>query len=382
MFEDIRPYHDDEVATVIEKLINEKGLQTSIALFKVPTLYKIFPNLCRFLVKLSLKFSLKRFNKINDIQLEVAKYLHRLVKESSKGVSFSGLKEIESDKPILFISNHRDIILDCALVNLALYKCDKNTVEFAVGDNLLDQPWVSDLMRLNKSFIVKRSEKTKRAMLNASKQLSSYIHHALTENSQHIWIAQKEGRAKDGIDKTNAALISMLLLNKPKTTPIKEYLETLNIIPISISYEYDPCDKDKAIELAEIDATGSYQKAEDEDFRSITQGLIGEKGQIHIEFGAPIQGDYEDSKAIAKAIDEQIISHYKLYDSNLAAYDILQGNDISLEQAQIMNARMQGLSDEQKQWLLTMYANPVKAKKELPEHLSNVENVNKNIQAI
>lgn len=362
MFEDIRPYRDDEVSAVIERLINDKGLLTSIALFKIPRLYRLLPRISIAIVKISLKFGIKRFKTIDQIQLEVAKYLNRLVKSTSKGVTFNGLKEIKTDKPILFISNHRDIILDCALVNLALYECDMNTVEFAVGNNLLKQPFVYDLMRLNKSFIVKRDEKTKRGMLNASKQLSAYIHHSLNQSNQNIWIAQREGRAKDGIDKTNAALISMLLLNKPKTVSIEDYLKELNIIPISISYEFDPCDKDKAIELAERDATGSYQKDEDEDFKSITQGLIGEKGQIHIEFGAPIQGEFSDSKAIAEAIDEQIIKHYKVYDTNQAAFDYLENNREDGEALKALNLRTQGLSETEKNWLFTMYANPVRAK--------------------
>lgn len=363
MFEDIRPYRDDEVETVLERLINEKELQTSIALFKAPRLYRLFPSLSRAIVKLSLKLKVKHFKSIEDIQLEVAKYLNGLVKSSSTALTFNGLKELKTDKPFLFISNHRDIILDCALVNLALYECNMRTVEFAVGDNLLHKPWVSDLMRLNKSFIVKRDEKTKRAMLNASKQLSAYIHHSMSENNQNTWIAQREGRAKDGIDKTNAALISMLLLNKPKTTPISDYLKELNIVPISISYEFDPCDVDKATELAERDATGSYQKAENEDFRSITQGLIGEKGKIHIEFGAPLAGDFSDSKAIAEAIDEQIISRYKLCDTNQAAFDYLENDKQDSPAFKALDARTKGLSEAERLWLFTMYANPVRAKK-------------------
>lgn len=363
MFEDIRPYRDDEVATVIENLMNEKGLLTSIALFKMPRIYRLFPRLSLAIIKFSLKLRVKHFKSIKQIQLEMVKYLNGLVKSSSKGVTFNGLKELKKDKPILFISNHRDIVLDCALVNLALFECEMNTVEFAVGNNLLDQPWVSDLMRLNKSFIVKRNEKTKRGMLNASKQLSAYIYHSLTQNQQNIWIAQREGRAKDGIDKTNAALISMLLLNKPKTVSIEDYLKELNIIPISISYEFDPCDVDKAIELAERDATGTYQKSDNEDFKSITTGLIGDKGKIHIEFGSPIQGEFADSKAIAEAIDEQIVSHYKVYETNKAAYDYLEKGHKNNEALEALNERTQGLSEAEKNWLLNMYANPVRAKK-------------------
>ena len=365
MFDDIRPYRDDEVVAVIEKLINQQGLQASIASLKMPRLYQLLPKVACSIVKWTLKFRAQKFHNIEQIQIEVAKYLHHLIKSSTAGFSYSGMDNFDNSKPALFISNHRDIVLDVALVNLALYKSGINTVEAAVGDNLLHQPWVADLMRINKSFIVKRNEENKRAMLKASKQLSTYIHDTVAIRQQNIWIAQREGRAKDGIDKTNSALISMLLLNKDKQTPIADYLAELNIVPVSISYEFDPCDSDKAIELAEKAATGSYEKQEGEDLKSITQGLVGQKGRVHIEFCQPIQGDYADSKAIAAAIDREIISNYKLYDSNLVAHAALnqqQADSTVLEQ---LNKRMENLTAEQQHWLLTMYANPVAAKQQL-----------------
>jgi hypothetical protein len=366
MFDDIRPYRDDEVATVIQKLIRDQGLLSSICSFKMPLMYKIMPKLCRALVKLILKLRSSKFHNIEEIQSEVAKYLHHLIKKSTDGFTFHGLEKIDTTQPMLFISNHRDIVLDVALINWALYKSNINTVEAAVGDNLLHQPWVADLMRINKSFIVKRSEETKRAMLNASKQLSAYIHHTVHERQQNIWIAQREGRAKDGIDKTNSALISMLFLNKDKQTPIADYLNEINIIPVSVSYEFDPCDRDKAIELAEREATGSYQKKENEDLNSITRGLVGKKGQVHVEFGHAIKGDFTDSKAVAIAIDKEIISNYKLYDSNLTAYaEISQQDNIKQDVMEKLNNRMSDLTPEQKHWLLTMYANPVRAKQAL-----------------
>jgi len=365
MFDDIRPYRDDEVVKVIESLINEKGLQASIASLKMPRLYQSLPALACSIVKWSLKFRAQKFHSIDEIQMEVAKYLHHLIKNSTAGFSFSGIDNFDNTKPALFISNHRDIVLDVALVNLALYKSGISTVEAAVGDNLLHQPWVADLMRINKSFIVKRSAESKRAMLNASKQLSAYIHDTVANRKQNIWIAQREGRAKDGIDKTNAALISMLLLNKDKRTPIADYLAELNIVPVSISYEFDPCDSDKAIELAEKEATGSYKKQEGEDLKSITQGLVGQKGRVHIEFCQPIIGDYADSKAIAAAIDKEIISNYKLYDSNLVAHAALNQQDTDNSMLAQLNKRMENLTAEQQHWLLTMYANPVIAKQAL-----------------
>jgi len=365
MFDDIRPYRDDEVVAVIEKLINEKGLQVSIASLKMPRLYQLFPQLVCSIVKWSLKFRAQKFHNIEQIQIEVAKYLHHLIKSSTAGFIFSGMDNFDHTKPALFISNHRDIVLDVALVNLALYKSGISTVEAAVGDNLLHQPWVADLMRINKSFIVKRNEENKRAMLKASKQLSAYIHDTVANRQQNIWIAQREGRAKDGIDKTNSALISMLLLNRDKQIPIADYLAVLNIVPVSISYEFDPCDNDKAIELAEKEATGSYHKQEGEDLKSITQGLIGQKGRVHIEFCQPIKGDYPDSKAIAAAIDKEIISNYKLYNSNLVAHATLNHENADNTVIEQLNKRMENLTEDQKRWLLTMYANPVYAKEQL-----------------
>jgi hypothetical protein len=365
MFDDIRPYRDDEVAAVIQKLISDDGLLSSICSFKMPVMYKLMPKACRTLVKWTLKLRSSKFHNIEEIQTEVAKYLHHLIKKSTDGFTFHGLEKIDTSKPMLFISNHRDIVLDVALINWALYKSGINTVEAAVGDNLLHQPWVADLMRINKSFIVKRSEESKRAMLNASKQLSAYIHHTVHEREQNIWIAQREGRAKDGIDKTNSALISMLFLNKGKQKSISDYLSEINIIPVSISYEFDPCDSDKAIELAEREATGSYQKKENEDLNSITQGLIGKKGQVHVEFCHAIKGDFADSKAVANAIDQEIIGNYKLYDSNLTAYAELNKEDTKQNVMEQLNSRMSELTQEQKHWLLTMYANPVRAKQQL-----------------
>ena len=365
MFDDIRPYRDDEVEAVIKRLINEPALQSSIASIKLPRLNKKIPSLARFIVRVYLKQKSKKIKSIDTIQQEVAKYLYHLIETSSTHFSYNGIRHLDPKKPSLFISNHRDIVLDAALVNLALFQSGFTTVEAAVGDNLLNQEWVSDLMRLNKSFIVKRSEKTKRAMLNASKNLSHYIHHTITESKNNIWIAQREGRAKDGIDKTNAALISMLLLNKAKEVSIGDYLSQLNVIPVAISYEFDPCDKDKAIELAAKEATGKYEKSENEDFNSITQGLVGKKGQIHIEFCSPISGDFEDSKSIAKAIDEQIISHYKLYESNQRAYEIINTKSYDNTDKNPLKDRLAPLTKEQQKWLLTMYANPVFAKEDL-----------------
>ncbi len=365
MFDDIRPYRDDEVVEIIKKLANDKELLSSVAIYTMRWLYRPLPGLARTLVRYSLVRKIRNITSVEAVQNEVAKYLFKLIKKSTDGFTYSGLKELDLTKPSLFISNHRDIVLDPALVNYALFDIGAKTVEIAVGDNLLTKQWISDLMRVNKSFIVKRNEKTKRAMLTASKNLSAYIHHALTEKQQPIWIAQKEGRAKDGIDKTNSALISMLLLNKPKTVSIKDYLSQLNIVPVSIAYQYDPCDKDKAKELAVLETHGDYKKSEHEDINSITKGLVGHKGKVHLTFGTPILGDFEDSKEIAKAVDKQIIGNYKLFDSNRVAYQRVKNAQSKVSKNCLIEKRLAELNETQKKWLLAMYANPVVAKESL-----------------
>lgn len=362
MFDDIRPFRDDEAPLIAKKLMNEPELQHSIASYVLPRFYKVTPTISRLCVKFYLAWRLKRVSSVKQFQTEVAKYLHRLIKKSTDGFSFDGLSKLDMTKPTLFISNHRDIALDPALVNLALYKSGAETVEIAIGDNLLSKPWVSDVMRLNKSFIVKRGAKTKREMLTNSKNLSAYIHHTLTDNAHNIWIAQREGRAKDGLDQTNAALISMLLLNKPKEQSIESYIEQLNIVPVSISYEFDPCDNHKAIELATIEETGDYQKQENEDINSIIQGLLGYKGRVHIEFGDVLSGNFSDSKAVAAEIDRQIINNYRLYDSNISAKEHLTNPTEDHNVLTLFNDRMHDLTKAQQRWLLTMYANPVFAK--------------------
>lgn len=362
MFDDIRPYSDDEVVPILKKLINEKELQSIVAKYVMPKLYRVFPWLCRNIVKISFSYRVRKFVCVETLQKEIVKYLNRLIKKSTAGFSYHGLENCDISKPTLFVSNHRDIALDPALVNYALYQSGSSTAEIAIGDNLLSKPWLSDLMRLNKSFIVKRGEKTKREMLNASKNLSAYIHHTLTEKKQHVWIAQREGRAKNGLDVTNPAVISMLLLNRQRDQSISDYLKEINIVPVAISYEFDPCDKDKAIELAAIETTGSYKKSEYEDIKSISKGMLGFKGKIHVEFGSTLKGNFADSKEIAREIDRQITNNYKLTNTNYAAYNILNNQQTNQNELDALNSRMLNLDDIQKSFLIKMYANPVLVK--------------------
>ncbi|MCJ8313424.1 MAG: 1-acyl-sn-glycerol-3-phosphate acyltransferase [Saccharospirillaceae bacterium] len=360
-FDDIRPYTDAEVRGVLSKFVQDSDMHNAVAKFKLPTIHRFAPKIARWMIASYLKRKTKTFNSVSDLQLMIEGYMDRMIATTTDDFTSSGLDTLDLDKATLFISNHRDIVLDPALVNLALHRAGSNTLTIATGDNLFTKPWVSDLMRLNKSFIVKRSAATKREHFKNAKQLSAYMDYCVHEEKNHVWIAQREGRAKDGLDKTNPAIISMLLLNKAKSTDLSEFINVYNLVPVSISYEYDPCDVSKAIELDAIKQHGEYKKGDQEDIQSITKGIVGHKGKVHVAFGSPLKGNFADNIAVANSIDEQIISNYHLFESNIKAASAIQQNK-ALEHDQL-TLRMADLTDSQKSIFIQTYANPVLAKK-------------------
>src|SRR5690606_26160054 len=255
-----------------------------------------------------------------DFQHVVEKYLTAMIDSTTTTLTVSGLEQLDPQQAYLFVSNHRDITMDPAFVNWSLYHNDCNTLRIAIGDNLLTKPYVADLMRLNKSFIVNRSDKAPREKLKAAKHLSAYIYHSIVNENHNIWIAQREGRAKDGCDKTNSAVVGMFTLNRPKSTDFKDYIHTLNIVPVSISYELDPCDSAKDRELFHQRSADGYKKEEHEDVKSIATGITGAKGHVHVAFGSVLRGDYQDNDDVVEEIDRQILKNYVLHPSNCFAY--------------------------------------------------------------
>ncbi|MBB3167759.1 1-acyl-sn-glycerol-3-phosphate acyltransferase [Simiduia aestuariiviva] len=376
-FDDIRPYRDDEVAPVLARIVKDPELQTAVAALKFPTLTKLLPWLMRPLVAMKLKSQLAGIETVHSLQELVSHYLHAMLEKKSNGVTASGLEKLDRNQAYLFVSNHRDIAMDPAMVNYVLFQNQFQTLQIAIGDNLLTKPYVSDLMRLNKSFIVNRSAKAPREKLKAAKYLSSYIHHALCEQKSNVWVAQREGRAKDGRDKTNSAVVGMFALSRPKTQSLGDYLAELKIVPVSISYEWDPCDLAKSRELYVLKTEGSYQKGEHEDVASIAAGINGHKGRIHLSFGDVIQGDFKGTDEVAAEIDRQVLKNYVLHPSNCLAFQLLTGTvpavgvgendqpfnpaDYPTEHAELQR-RIAGLNDEQRDLLLGIYANPVQAK--------------------
>lgn len=359
-FDDIRPYSDAEVRSVVSRLIEDKELQHALALFKFPRLAKWAPALTRAIIAKYLQHRARSVHSVRDLQMQLEKFINRILLKTTDSFTTSGLDELDLSKPTLFVSNHRDIVLDPALVNLALHRAGSDTLTIATGDNLFSKPWVSDLLRLNRSFIVKRKAANRRELLNNSKVLSAFIDQCVHKQKNHVWIAQREGRAKDGIDKTNPAIVSMLLLNKDKTEALSDYITRYNIVPVSISYEYDPCDTSKTIELDARATHGTYEKNDQEDIESINKGIMGYKGMVHVAFGTPLSGEFANNNDVAQTIDKQIINLFKLFPTHQKAAQALK-EDKALHHP-LLNTRMEGLSTSQSTIFLEMYANPVFAK--------------------
>ncbi|WP_210395835.1 1-acyl-sn-glycerol-3-phosphate acyltransferase [Motiliproteus sediminis] len=355
-YADIRPYNDDEVGPVVVRLLGNAEFIDALTRFRFPLSSRWVGFLLRPLVRGVLKRELSGVDSIDTMQQVIASYMQRMIERTTGELSFSGLDRLEPDSAYLFISNHRDIAMDPAFVNWGLFHHGLQTVRIAIGDNLLRKPYVSDLMRLNKSFIVKRSAKGVREKLAALMELSSYINHSV-HSGHSIWIAQREGRAKDGNDQTDPAILKMLHVSQKKGATFAEAVKKLNIVPVAISYEYDPCDAAKARELRALDAEGSYEKSQFEDIDSIARGITGYKGDVHVAFGEPVQGEFDTAEALAAEIDRQIHANYKLHSSNLIAAGDTAG--VSADKQQQYQQRISELDEGARTWFERMYAYPV-----------------------
>ncbi|CAM2847210.1 acyltransferase [Pseudoalteromonas atlantica] len=363
-YADIRPYNDDEVAASLARLINDNAFIDVIAKYNLPRFISAMPFIARTLVRSQLRKKWGKFTSVEDVQNEVAKYLDKLIKRTTSKVTFSGLDKLDPQQAYLFISNHRDIVLDPALVNWGLYQHKMKTVRIAIGDNLLQIPYITELMRLNKSFIVKRSAKAPKEMLKALTQLSSYIYDSLTAGNS-IWIAQKEGRAKDGFDQTDPALLKMLQLNgRKQKKEFGEYIKELKIVPVSISYQYEPCAISKAKELYHKQQHGEYVKSAGEDIASIVEGFSSAKGHVHLAFGQPVESGCDDADELAQTIDKHIVESFYLHPGNYIAGGCKQAV-IDEPDTATFEQRLALVPEELKPLVLAMYAKPFQRKTEI-----------------
>lgn len=370
-FDDIRPYHDAEVPTVLARLIADNEFLDLLIGHRAPVLVKLCPWLLRPFLRRALRKGTAHIKTVSDLQSHITVSLKSLIADTTDGYTVSGVYKLDANRQYLFLSNHRDIALDPAMVNLALLDAGMGAVRIAIGDNLLRKPFASDLMRINRSFIVKRSINSRREKLDALKTLSRYIRHSITQESTSIWIAQREGRAKDGCDRTETALLKMLALSRSEEQSFAQAIAELDVVPVAISYEYDPCDIQKAREIYTKRQGLTYVKQEFEDLDTIKQGFIGYKGRIHVAFGEPVGDRYDSADSLADAVDHQVYTHYKLFPSNIIACQLLGYSDAfvstqtlwpdqdwALAEAQF-NARLSNAPDELKTTITEAYAAPV-----------------------
>lgn len=365
-FDDIRPYNDSEVHPALERIV-ANPLLSNISKY-------LFPGMDENLFKASL---LSCYTK-DDFQVKImSKVVEKILSDTTSGLSFGGLEHFDGGKRHLIVSNHRDIVLDSAIIQLILYKHDVPRTEIAVGDNLITSSFIEDITRCNRMIKVIRST-SPREVYTTSKILSEYMRYRVANQVSSIWIAQRNGRTKDGIDVTEQGLLKMFDMSGSGDF-VKDFTE-LSIMPTSISYEYEPCDILKAVELY-IKRRQKYVKAEGEDLNSILTGIMQPKGRIHIQFNAPLTPAEVNSaaeldknerfKELGMAMDRKIISNYKLWPNNYIAYDMLNGADkfadkyTAEEKAAFegyVNARLQkveGDKEEIKEIFLGIYANPV-----------------------
>ena len=361
-FAEIRPYSNLDAPEVLKRLSRDTELAETIALWRLPRLSALWPALARQLGKIWLRLAARQLRTVEDLQNLIAPNLSRMIKKTSV-FTVSGIDQLDLSSARVYLSNHRDIVMDAAYANYALHRAGASTLAIAIGDNLLSKPWVADLMRLNKSFVVKRNVSGPRALLAATKLLSQYIRDSVSADRDPIWIAHREGRAKDGRDLTEPAVIKMLTLSRERGEAPEAVLSELDIVPLVISYEVDPCD---ALKAAELSVGEGYIKAEFEDVSSIARGITGDKGCVHLHFGEPLPTDLSIEEVVA-ALDRQMAQHYRLYQTNRWAWEWLHGESILAELTfhegsvteQSFRSRIESAPSEHRQWLLTMYANPV-----------------------
>ncbi|HKJ40830.1 MAG TPA: 1-acyl-sn-glycerol-3-phosphate acyltransferase [Sunxiuqinia sp.] len=374
-YDDIRPYEDHEVNHYINLLLKDE----------------IFQEVLQFIFHDEKKMQeakkmLSGIQTVNELQMTFMLSLVKdwIIDKTTSGITWSGLDTLDKSKSYLFISNHRDIILDSALLNYIIVAAGMNTTEVAIGNNLLIYDWIVHAVKLNRAFVVRRNLPA-RELLAASKKLSQYIREAIIKRNRSVWIAQREGRTKDGNDQTQQALLKMLNLSNKKD--FVEGFKELQIVPLSISYEREPCGISKVEELYKRESEG-FEKTQKDDLKSMAFGLTRPKGRVHFSFGKPVDAPLaefakadnmnESIQQLANYIDLRIYKNYKLWPNNYLAADLLTGGNNHSDKVEnatrekftellhdLVETIGNGDPKRQQELFLQMYANPlVNAEKE------------------
>lgn len=370
-FDTIRPWEPEDLPEVFDRLLANDQFKQVLAY--------LYPQVPLEMIAQKLKACKTNL----DFQLAFAyDFVHGILKKAATGCEMD-CSSLDNTRNYTFISNHRDIVLDSAILDVMLIENKfKTTCEIAIGDNLLSLPWVKDLVRVNKAFIVERAL-SMRQMLMSSKRLSDYMHFAIKEKNENIWIAQREGRAKDSNDRTQKSILQMMSMGGEGS--IIERLKQLHLVPLSISYEYDPCDFLKAKEFQQKRDHAEWKKGPTDDLVSMQTGIFGYKGHVHYH-ASPCLDEYLDSldpdmskqdiyNKVAACIDQQIHRNYRLYPGNYVALDMLEETEAYTDQytaedkakfekyiqGQLAKIDLPNKDEAYlKERLLTMYANPVR----------------------
>ncbi len=365
-FDAIRPFYDAEVNNAILSSVNHPMMK-ALMNFSFPDLEdEVW------------KEQLRKTHSIRDFQCNfIYKSVQKVIEKSSDGLTTSGFEKLEKNTSYLFISNHRDILLDTTLLNTCLFENDLIMTASAIGDNLVKKSFIKVLAKLNRNFLVQRGL-SPREMLQSSKLLSEYIGQLLLHENRSVWIAQREGRTKDGNDVTNPGVLKMLGMGSDEEN-LMDYFKKIKIVPVSISYEYDPTDALKMPQLLAEANQETYIKEKNEDFVNLMSGVMGQKKRIHIhicdfldEKIDAIKTEFDNSnkqiQALAQAIDDAILSSYKLWPTNYIAYDILNNSNshshlYTENEKSLFERRLEMRIDQNNplalQSFLAMYANPV-----------------------
>jgi hypothetical protein len=365
-FDAIRPFYDSEVNKAIKSLLHHPMMKAMMD-FTFPEMEdEVW------------KEQLSRTHSIRDFQVNfVYQSIQRVLERSSEGLTTSGFEKLEPNTSYLFISNHRDIILDTSLLNVSLIDHGLVMTASAIGDNLVQKDFLLKLSKLNRNFLVQRGL-SPRELLQSSKLMSEYMYHLLSKENRSVWIAQREGRTKDGNDATHQGVLKMLGMANDEQRGM-DFFKKLKIVPVSISYEYDPTDALKMPQLIALSKDEVYIKEKNEDFITLLSGIIGQKKRIHIHVGDVLDSEYEkiisendnnnkQIQALAQVIDDSILQTYKLWPTNFIAYDILHNttkfsNLYDEKERQLFERRLEMRIDAENETMregfLAMYANPV-----------------------